>query len=66
MKLELTVRAERVPDFVLRDGGKPDGRVAFDLGGRDEKGVVTRVDRAEAPEGEAEAAVGVQAQGDVT
>ena len=36
-----------------------------DLPGRDEYGVVARVDGGEAPQGEPEPAVGVQAQGHV-
>ena len=63
---QLTVGAEGVPDFVLRDGGEPDGGVELHLRGRDEYRVVAGVDRAEAPQGEPQAAVGVQAEGHVT
>ena len=62
---QLTIRAEGVPDFVLRDGGEPDCGVELDLGGRDEYRVVAGVDRAEAPEGEPQAAIGIKAESHV-
>lgn len=64
-KCRLTVGAEGVSDFVLRDGRQPDRGVDLDLRGWDEDSVVTRVDGGQAPEGEAEAAVGVEAEGHV-
>ena len=63
--VQLTIRAEGVPDFVLRDGGEPDCGVELDLGGRDEYRVVAGVDRAEAPEGEPQAAIGIKAESHV-
>jgi len=48
--------------LVLADCGEPDGRIGLDLRGWNENGVMAGVDRAQAPKGEAKAAVGVQAQ----
>ena len=62
-ELHDAVGAEGVADPELADGQQPERRVGLQLHRRDQDGLVARVDAAQAPEDEAQAAVGIQTDG---
>ncbi len=65
-KTVLTVGAESVSNFVLRDCSEPYCRINLNFWWRNEERMVTRINGVQAPECEPEPTVRVEAEGHVT